>query len=375
MMVGLPFGENVSQTRRPTARATEMRMLEGDVGFYYELVRQLVNHESSSIVSLGLLPYLSLCAIESDRYLRGVSLRGTVDLGRDHERLLVASRTRVKLFDDGRRDVSSTGAFLDWISSFHRQQFADLHKGLLGRLKRYLQDDLGLYFYHDEIVCTTHVAFFNMGLEREDLPSAPGRASEALRTVLRKAATDIGYYLARTAEGLGVAPEKDHPGQCCFDLDESGFYYVDTKSEHLYLRLFTGVDTAMLNSGLLLLFVSLNFAVQIIGLLVRNRPDAYFKVKFLILYHVICSLTSIQNYCYHTAILSDEAKCYMGEMLGNNEVRLIRSKRTFRNVIVHYGVNGVPDEYLDPESPFTGLVEYFFHDCSLFQTPGRNLRL
>ena len=46
---------------------------------------------------------------------------------------------------------------------------AAFHRGPLGPLQRLIQPDLGLLFMEGEVVCTTHVAFPNLGLTRETL--------------------------------------------------------------------------------------------------------------------------------------------------------------------------------------------------------------
>ena len=50
--------------------------------------------------------------------------------------------------------------------------------------------------------------------------------------------------------------------------------------------------------------------------------------------------------------------------MDDKELKTLRTKSTFRNIMVHYGIRDVPENSLTSAVQYFGLIEYFFAGAS-----------
>jgi hypothetical protein len=81
------------------------------------------------------------------------------------------------------------------------------------------------------------------------------------------------------------------------------------------------------------------------------------------LYHLASSLERLQNYGYPKNILSDDSKVFLKTILKNEDLKMIKSKTTLRNIFVHYKIETkiLLDFDFSSDFNFKSLVEYFFN--------------
>jgi len=115
----------------------------------------------------------------------------------------------------------------------------------------------------------------------------------------------------------------------------------------------------------LLLFLSMTNFIDHLFIRVKISHHAYslFKIKFIMLYHLASSLERLQNYGYPKNILSDDSKVFLKTILKNEDLKMIKSKTTLRNIFVHYKIETkiLLDFDFSSDFNFKSLVEYFFN--------------
>jgi hypothetical protein len=339
-------------------QAVEFAMISTDAEFCRQLIVEAFIKNKSGILPFGLTPYLSLFVIETYKYF-GSRVPGFTSLAkRQNANIIQASRTRSKLYE-GREDVTTLMNHLEWIVRFSRGWMNIGHVGLAGWLKRWIQPDMGLYFCDGHLVSTTHVAFYNLGYEEGNIAVTTQGEPIGLDELSHSVGRDIGEYIgllsAVFTRTLGTSTSE----LCQYQMDHDAFSFADKKALSFLRSLDTSNTPLHINSCLLLALSTVNFILYVFRKMVVNEPNTWFKIKFLTLYHVILSLTTLQNNFYKSG-LSTKSKQLLAYVLADKELRMLRSKSAFRNIIVHYGIRNVPESNLRLDCQYFGLVEHFF---------------
>lgn len=345
---------------RTELQQIEIEMIRRDAMFFYSLLNCIAYERQNSVIPFGLVPYLSLFIVESHSYFSAISPDFARDVQRQHESILKASRTRIKLFDDDYKNIPEILNHLSWISEYQVNWFVKSHTGYLAWLKRAIQPDLGLFFYDGHLVGTTHTAFFNLGFERGTTPAPNQRQPLTLSEFSRSVGAEIGQYIGGLSRGLGIDLSNNSERLCQYDLSNGDFTPKDVRSQKYYKSIFNGSSSVQLNSCLILFLTTVNFLNRVFRRLVVNSPETFFKLKFIALYHLISSLKKIQDYYYPQGLLSRPSKAYLAEILADKEIRLIQSDLCFRNALMHYRIEGIGAEKLDMGMKLFGLVSHFF---------------
>jgi hypothetical protein len=350
-----PYTHSVTQ-------ALELEMIRTDVEFCRQLILESAVKNSSGILPFGLTPYLSLFVIETYNYF-GSRVPGFSNLAkRQHQNILRASRTRIKLYDR-KQDISSLMDHLEWINDFSRGWMNCGHGGWLGWLKKWVQPDMGLYFYGDHLVSTTQAAFFNLGFANGDIATTQQGEPIGLKELSQSVGRDIGEYISFLSNEFAKALGAPATVLCTYQLSESPFRLTD-KNTISFLRDLDSSNTPLhINSCLLLSLTTVNFLIHVFRRLVVDDPNTWFKLKFLTLYHVVVSLTALQN-GFYTSGLSQNSKDVLAHLLDDRELKTLRSKSAFRNIMVHYEIRDVPENRLTMDIPYFGLLEHFFAGAS-----------
>jgi hypothetical protein len=204
---------------------------------------------------------------------------------------------------------------------------------------------MGLYFYEDHLVSTTHSAFFNLGYEKGDIALTRRGEPLGLTELSRSVGCDIGEYIGFLSDEFVKTLGQPATALCTDQLSASSFRLADRKGV-TFLRDLDSSNTPLhINSCLLLSLTTVNFLIHVFRRLVVDNPNTWFKVKFLTLYHVISSLTRLQNRFY-TSGLSRKSKDCLARLMDDKELKTLRTKSTFRNIMVHYGIRNIPEKSL-----------------------------
>ncbi len=347
-------------------QAVELEMIRTDSEFYRQLLTEVVGNHKLGILPFGLTPYLSFFVVETYNYFSSRAPGFANAARRQHEGILRASRTRTKLFDDDEKDIALLMDHLEWILTFSRSWMNSDHIGPLAWLKKWLQPDMGLYFYEGHLISTTQAAFFNLGFEKGDIATTQRGEPIGLSQLSQSIGYDIGQYIGFLSGGsMGTSSGGSTATLCRYQLADSQFRHEDKKSRAYLRGIYNGRATTQINACLLLFLTTTNFLTHVFGRLVIDSPDTWFKVKFLAVYHVISSLTKLQNHFYTTGQLSERSKNYLKSLLGDRELKTLKSKSSFRNIMAHYTIKDVPEGSLKPDVRYFGLIEHFFAGSGL----------
>ncbi len=221
-------------------------------------------------------------------------------------------------------------------------------------MKRLLQPDLGLLFFEDEIVCTTHVAFLNLGLTKKGL-SGSSLSLDNLGPHLRDRMVDIGEYVGLLLRKLGE--DTCAPGRAS-EASLDPVRYRDVKSKGFYGSIAARVAPGHERIGILLtqMLSQVNTA-RVLAPKIAGQREAALKIGFVSLYQTALGLQKLLEEERDSPFLKPEAVEVIGETLASAKVQDVLAGRGLRNNLVHYGVGKRTAPLLSSSLPLYGLVE------------------
>ncbi len=299
-----------------------------------------------------MMPFLSAFVYESARYIQRTDATvGTLP----HEEMLLASRMRVKLTEDKYRSSAQVLENAEELSTVNSGWFLEGHRGPLGPLKRLIQPDLGLLFMEGEVVCTTHVAFLNLGLTRETL-SGSSLSLDNLGPHLRDTMADVGEYVGLL---LGKLGEGEGPPGHASEAQLKPMQYRDLKSAGFYGSIARRVAPGRNEVGILLtqMLSQVNTARIFVPRLAGRHEAAAFKIRFVSLFQTALGLRKLLEEEQDARFLQPDAIEVVGETLASEQVGGVLENRSLRNTLVHYGVDKRAARRLSSQRPLYGLVE------------------
>ncbi|NLH00224.1 MAG: hypothetical protein GX491_22950 [Chloroflexi bacterium] len=337
----------------------EVNLVKNDTCFFLDFLRQLIQQKSAGMLIFGFVPYLSLYTVETYKYLQHFFPSYAHSLSINHHDIIESSRMRIKLFDDSKRQIGGMFELLKWVNEFQSEWHINRHKGFLAPLKKVLQDDLGIFVYDGHIIGSTHTGLFNLGYHKGDLPTFSKDISAVIGPKTKSVAKELGSYLGQMSRIPEFAPD-NCGGKFAYQIRDEKLGYADAKANKFFRSIFNGTATEELNSSLFLLLVTVNFFRYIFKNLLLGSPCTFFKLKYIMLYHVASSLEKLYKYYYPKKVLSLDSQERFQAILKNEDVHLILKQSKLRNVFVHYVIKGVSEKDLDPSANLYGLVEYYF---------------
>jgi hypothetical protein len=304
-------------------------------------------------MSLALMPHVSAFAWDSAQYIRR-QIPSAGSLLDPHESLLRHSRLRVKLLDDNRQTFSEILQQMEHLASLNSRWFMNLHKGVLGPIKRLLQTDLGIYFLNGQVVCTTHVAFLNMGLSEEMIAEL---SLETLGPYLRETTTAVGRYIRLLFKVLGADDSLLPVELAKTPVLPIGFR--DIKSIRFYDSMAARVAPGhhaicILVTSILSLVNGARFFLPIVA---EGNHEFVVKTRFVTLFHAVSSMQQLLDQDCGKHFLLPEAVRQLGEILDCEILRFVSEHRGLRNTFMHYGIDKRTASHLSADLPLFGLIE------------------
>jgi hypothetical protein len=351
--IRIRMGAGEGQQRDIRERAA-ISLIAADTEFFRNLALKPRFDRIRPIAILALLPFLSAFVYEAAKFIERRDLAAVAEL-KQHERLLSTSRLRLKLFDDNRKSVTEILDDASALAAINSAWMFDDHRGLLGPLKRFLQQDLGVYFVQNEVICTTHVAFLNLGISKERL-LASGLTQETLGPFMRDTMEDVGGYTALLMHRLAIDTEALGAGS---EVPVPPIQFRDLKSQRFYESMARLVAPRRTPVCILLTAIlsQINTARVVVPMIAAENRVAAFKMGFLALYHAASSLQQLLDEDRKTPFLLPDAARRIGAMLGASPVRNVRKKRRLRNHLMHYAIEDRIAPDLSPKLLAYGLVE------------------
>jgi len=335
------------------AQRAERFLILTDARFFCDLALGYGAGQAAGIMWLALMPHLSAFASDSAEYIRQW-IPSAASLLDPHESLLRRSRLRLKLLDDNRQTFSEILQQMEHLASLNSDWFMNPHKGALGPLKRLLQTDLGIYFLNSHVICTTHVAFLNMGLSEEMIVTL------SLKTVgpyLRETATAVGRYIHLLLNVLG-ADDSLLPVEPTKTL-VLPIGFRDVKSIRFYDSVATRVAPGrhaicILVTSILSLVNGARFFLPIVA---EGNHEFVVKTRFVTLFHAVSSMQQLLDRDCHRHFLVPEAQRQLAEILDCEILRFVSEHRGLRNAFMHYGIDRRTAAHLSADLPLFGLIE------------------
>ncbi|MGB3633492.1 MAG: hypothetical protein WA982_05590 [Rubrobacteraceae bacterium] len=269
--------------------------------------------------------------------------------------MLVTSRMRAKITEDKYRTSAEVLENANDLAKINSGWFMEGHRGILGALKRGLQPEVGVSFVRNEVICTTHVMFANMGLTREDL-SDTSLSMENIGAHMRDRMVPVGEYTALLLDKLGISTQASR-GESDSPLPR--ILERDMKSDRLYDPIVRRLAPGRGSVGILLTWIlsQVNTARLLVPGIAGQNEVAAFKVRFISLYQAALSLRRLLEEERGHSFLRPDALERIVNVLDAEPVRNVLDCRSLRNDLFHYGVGKRTASHLDLGKPLLGLVE------------------
>jgi hypothetical protein len=344
------------------AEQTTLSLIAADAEFFRDFFLGPRFEQIRDVAILALMPFISAFTFESSEYIKRKD-PAVVRALEAYKDLLRTSRLRLKLLDDNRKSLDEVLDNASELAAVNSSWMMQSHRGLLGPLKRLIQPDLGIYFMQDEVFCTTHVAFLNLGFSKEAL-AASSLSMENLGPYLRDTSEDYGRYLALLLSKLGVGNRVSDSAR---DAPLPPIGFRDVKSGRLYRAMARRAVPHRVPVCLLLTAIlsQVNTARTLVPTIAGRNQVAAFKVSFASLFHAASSLRKLLDQNREDPLLLPDAARQIGATLDADPVRNVFENRFLRNTLVHYGVHKSTVPQLSANLPLFGLVEALAQGKSL----------
>src|SRR5215211_3066785 len=159
-------GETVSPKHSPLSKRASLSLIAADTKFFRDFAFDPHSDSFRSVAGLALMPFLSALAYESVKYFERTdpTIGGVLQSNQD---MLLWSRMRTKVTEDKYKSSAAVLENVEELIAINSGWFLERHRGILRPL-RFIQPDVGLTFIDNEMIFTTHIAFLNLGLTKQD---------------------------------------------------------------------------------------------------------------------------------------------------------------------------------------------------------------
>ncbi len=345
------------------AEQVEKTLITADMRLWLALNTNPHFRRIQGVAALALMPFFSAFLLDSYRYLgrKSPELAKAVRLDED---LLKHSRLRIKPLEINGKRFEEILEDTNQLARINSGWFKDSHPRVLRFVYKFIQKDLGIFFMDGEVISTTHLAFFNLGVTEEMLSDRSlslsnlgsflfetseqyGRYVSDLYIALAEEASDVvsevqssyTYQLLALSEMFEIVASGEYKDDSLADRSLSIPYY-DLHSEPFYERIAKtrGQEQTAVFILLLAAISQVNAARVLVPKVSNDNGLAALKVRFLSLYHSAHTLNKLSNLSQKSDLMYPQALDRIREALGNRSVRRIRKMKDLRNNLIHYEI-------------------------------------
>jgi hypothetical protein len=350
----------------------ELQWIRDDAEFFTALVLHLNNEKLAGVLVPNVIPYFSLFVVETHQYFQENFGSYKLTLPNLYEPIIRQSRLRIKFFEDRKEGVEGVLENFRWVLNFFDKWFIQKHVGFLARFKKLIQKDLGIFFYEEHIIGSSHTGVLNIGYRAEDLPNDSYLISQALQTLTYNIGIELGKYATHVISFPELANLQNHTTKFNANFQAQLLGYKDEKSGFLLTKIFNRAesneaDLELINLILFTFLTQINFLLYIFNNLIAKTSYTVFKIKFITLYHIYQSLNKLQNYGYPNNPLSITSKNQLKLILNDSELKTLVKQAKFRNILTHYTIDKGVEKNLSSNIELYGLVEHFFNGKSYIE--------
>lgn len=320
----------------------ELAMIAADCQELVNLVLSMNHFGMSPEAALGQPPVFAWFANESYQQLT-CHLGATAvrefgpELFAEYRDAVIKVRARMKLFDDTRGGLDGLLDAFELAREHTHSWFNKDHHGVLGRLKRRLQPDLGIYWIGARPAVTTHTAVLTMGLTQERLERLDAATMhEAMREFGSEFSQAIGAYVGQLAAmfeaaGMLVRPEPEN-----LRTVDITFTHSDHYATRAYEQIQHGFGFADPQLAVAALFVAtqVNYARSVLPAMLRGDGFLLLRARLLTAYHATSALQELAGLA-DTALPAGRVLVDTSRSQSSELFKLMRKER---NLMAHYGL-------------------------------------
>jgi hypothetical protein len=338
-----------------TAKGLELRAIAHDAWRVRQLMETLRSLRGRKILGLLLAPTFAFWAIETKSWLQQRGGRDVEMIFGDNDPLLRTLRARLKLLDDDLLGIDGLTKLLEHCESTSVAHFNRDHIGILARLKRWLQADLGLFFIGSNLISTTHImlACASPGMLRSD-----GWPSEPIQDLLigpPEHTIKLGSFAGAVTESMpNFAPAT--PLMIPLGVPDETLRYQDCKAEHLYKEIHKRLGFSRAQAAAMTMVTSqVNFVHKWLRHLLPPTDELLFRVRFITARHALVSIDQLN------ASVKGDRNSPIGKLgtkvTGSVTGRAFRKLPSrLRQVVAHYDF-GVLSQRIPDSQPLARAVE------------------
>lgn len=337
----------------------ELVLVAVDGNTLLELATELPSLPGRSILGSLLVPMLSFYVVEVADWLRARSSSHPDVLG-TYSPGLRSARARLKLFDDNKLRLVGLADLMSACDRDGVAHFNRAHRGLLGPLKRWLQDDLGLYFIGPDLVQTSHVMQAVGTLASIGPTSTTRPLGELIREGTPAHAVRLGEIIGSVARASRSIAEA-HPLRGTRAGTLETLRRQDVKSSHLYVAAgkTLGVEAADVRP-LTALIGQVNFVHRWLRCLLPEDSPLLLRVRYLTAYAALRALGQLNGRARRQNPTA-ELGVLCAQLLGSEPARLLRLQpKALRNMLAHYRLRQAADGLTWPEGRVEALATTSF---------------
>lgn len=339
--------------REQLAHEIEVELLAADAKFFFALAKNPYYERMQGHAMLSLVPFLSSFALDSSEYLKSRDIAGAEFL-EPHERLLLASRLRMKPLEVHKKSLDEVLSEIDYLIEVGERWFVGNYPRPLKALRKLWQTDVGVQFIRGEVFCTTHVSSLNLGISQEMIDKYFLNFDD-LGKFMFDMSTDLGRYTVSLAEALDLSLPEDAEYPV---TDSPHLQYSDHFSRKLYQQFADTVSERNAVCVLLTAIISqVNFARIFLPYITVGNELAAFKMRFLSLYHAVSTLDKLMQVQSQRKVLKPAAVEQIKKARSSRTIRTISDYHLLRRALVHYDVQDKKVELLSEEKILHGFVE------------------
>lgn len=340
---------------RSSAFEHELCMLARDGWQLRRALKPATELPLAGVLHVAMAPFTAWYVTEAANWL--LQIVGDLDGAplRDLARTMGALRVRAKLFDgDGLRETVS---LFDKYEQRSEILFNQHHTGVKGFFARMIQCDLGLSFYGDDLVHTTHLGLAYSSVIRSDPDMSGDPFDEKAGQQLRAWGYSIGRFVGAITELL----HKQHPmpEENCEPSELSKIELMirdyDCKARKFYPALRRLLDFGEAHAAAFVWLVAqTNLVHRVLRAIFLGPGDFYFRTKFLSVYYILRGLKYI-GAIEHAR--RSRIRDLVADLMARPEARSLRkASEPFRNAIAHYGIINVDVTRLSREKTMCDLI-------------------
>ena len=301
------------------------------------------------------MPYLALYVIEVAKYMTKYDSSFGRIAAIYQTSIIQKSRHRIKIFDS-EHDFTD---HLAWIDKAMHNRMNGRHVGLLSRLKKWIQKDLGVFSYRHVPFASTHTALFNLGFDADNLTINEHGEFIGIEEQLKTASCETSKFISTIEDAFSEQGfENQEPFFQSIYLP-SEMSHSDYNNKDFLASIFNGAKLTELNSALLLLYYTIRFLTSVFSDLNPRDSESWLRARFITLYQIIASLKILQGRYYSHPHLSNDSKQFFADCANITGKKSPFTNSNFRNCIVHYSLDSVPESAINYSLPYCGVVEYF----------------